>query len=98
MSCAARFHDNGATPQFPEKWDQLFPLQFASDHLLSRLVDGMDLESGFGGIQTNHGNAHRGWLPCLRLSRPAPWHIYARGGRPPHLHGRRATASIDASK
>jgi hypothetical protein len=85
VSRAAGLHDNRAALQLFEEGDQLNSLQFAPDHRLPRLVDSVNLEGGLGSIQTNHANVHRGWLPYLRLSRPASWHIDAGGGRPPHL-------------
>src|SRR4051794_41899373 len=59
---AARLHDDRAGLLLLEERPQLAPPQLAPDLGLSGRVHGVDLEDGLGGIQADHGDAHRGWF------------------------------------
>ena len=59
---AARLHDDRAGLLLLEERPQLAPPQLAPDLGLSELVHGVDLKDGLGGIQADHGDAHRGWF------------------------------------
>src|SRR4051794_41379461 len=80
---AARLHDDRAGLLLLEERPQLAPPQLAPDLGLSELVHGVDLKDGLGGIQADHGDAHRAWilsadpldprsgtLPALRAAHP----------------------------
>jgi len=41
-----------------EKIQQLAPLQLAANDGRSGLVNTMDMENGFGGVDTDHANIH----------------------------------------
>jgi hypothetical protein len=84
MTRAARLKDDYAGILLPKERDKLAPSKLASDHCLSGLVNGMKLEDGLCGIQTDHGNGHRGWLPFCRFTTRILAHR-CRRGRPPQL-------------
>jgi hypothetical protein len=48
-------------------------LRLTSDGL-SELVHGVDLKDGLGGIQADHGDAHRGRFLSCRSPRSTQWH------------------------
>src|SRR5271166_1283115 len=79
MGSAARLHDDGAGLLLLEEPDQFAPSQLAPDLHLTGLVHAVHLKDGLGGVQANHGNAHRGRLPLYRFSRPVLWHTDAVG-------------------
>src|ERR1700674_3068495 len=85
MRCTARLHGDDAPLLLLEERDQFTPSQLAPDLHLSGLIHAVHLEDGLGGVQADHGNAHRGRLLFYRFSRPVLWHTDAVWGRPPHL-------------
>jgi len=56
----ARLQHHGARGLRLEEPDQLAPAQLAPDFGLSGLVHAVHVEHGLGGVQPDHGNAHRG--------------------------------------
>src|SRR5208337_3509207 len=79
MGSTARLHNDGAGIQLLKERDQFAPSQLALDLHLSGLVHAVHLKDGLGGVQADHGNAHRGRLPLYRSSRPLLWHTDAVG-------------------
>src|SRR5271166_5612686 len=79
MGSTARLHNDGAGIQLLKERDQFAPSQLALDLHLSGLVHAVHLKDGLGGVQADHGNAHRGRLPLYRFSRPVLWHTDAVG-------------------
>jgi hypothetical protein len=85
MSGAARLHHDRASCLIFKEGDQLAPTQLALDLCLAGFVHGVDLKHGLGGIQADHGYAHRGrLLVCRHLAARNLAHR-CRWGRPPHL-------------
>src|SRR5664279_1694812 len=89
MGRTARLHHDGGCFLLLEKCDQVFPLDFAADHDVSGLINSVNLEHRFGGVEANHGNGHRGRSLSGCFTTTGSWHIDA-WGRPPHQPVRRA--------
>src|SRR5664279_2598800 len=83
MGRTARLHHNGGCFLLLEKRDQVFPLDFAADHDVSSLINSVNLEHRFCGVEANHGNGHRGRSLSGCFATTGSWHIDA-WGRPPH--------------
>src|SRR5664279_1649889 len=92
MGRTARLHHDGGCFLLLEKCDQVFPLDFAADHDVSGLINSVNLEHRFGGVEANHGNGHRGRSLSGCFTTTGSWHIDA-WGRPPCTLWRRLVAA-----